>query len=1061
MQTIDRLLRLLLVVVATLVFFGCSPAAKKDRILERADRYFKVGEYDKAKVEYLNLLGLDHQNVHALQLLGFIWFEQGVPLRAVPFLVKARELAPQNVPARSKLAVVLLALGQTGDARKEAITVLQQDPANSDALTVLVDTSQDKEEIGASEQELGKFPQKNTVAFHLASAGLAIKKGEIGAASDEVQQALAIDPKFARAHFVMGYLYLLRENPDRANPELKAAADFSPTRSEERIKYAEFRTSRGASDEAKRVLQGITKEAPDYLPAWRELARIAVTEKKYDEALSLLENIFSRDVDNPAARIIEATVLLAKGENAKAIAAVDRLNTAYPNNAVLKYELARAYVFSGSPAQATVALEQAIALKPDYAEAVLLLAELNLRSGKVQAVIGPLEELRKKRPELPRVRILLASAYQLLGRLDDAVALFREQLKLTPESSDDHFLLAALLRQQDKMDQARVEFEKVIELTPDNWRAVDQLVELDLAERKNDAAMQRVQQYLQKRPQDATGHYMLGKVYAVQRDGSNAESELRKAVELDSNFGLAYNGLVSIYVAENKLPQAIAQLESALQKNPNDPPVLLTLGVVYEHMKDYPKARDNYEKVISVRPEAFVALNNLAYLYAERFNQLDRAYELAQKAHTLQPGDAAIADTLGWILYKRGDYQQAVALLQESAGKGPVNPEQRFHLGMAHYMMGHAEAARSALENAVSGAVDFPGKDEARRRLASLEASPAQPAQASGDLLALTRLAESYEQKGDPARAATTYEQALKLNPGLLSLVLKLAQLHAGPLHNNDKALDYAKKARALAPNDAQAAGVLGQIAFQANNFSWAYSLLQESARKGSNDPSVLHDFALAAYALGKVPEARQTMQRCLDDAPDPKRSDEAKKFLTMTVLDSPAAELPAEGDIQEILSTQSDYVPALMAQAAIRMRHNDEDAAAGIFSRVLQKYPDFAPAQKRLAAIYLNDPDKLQEAYELAMKARKALPDDPELARTLAEASFKRNEFPYAIQLFQQSAAAQGLTAKDLYYLGLAQFQTKQDVNARESLRRALSAGLQDPLAQEAKKRLAEPPAK
>src|SRR5207244_3352358 len=98
-----------------------------------------------------------------------------------------------------------------------------------------------------------------------------------------------------------------------------------------------------------------------------------------------------------------------------------------------------------------------------------------------------------------------------------------------------------------------------------------------------------------------------------------------------------------------------------------------------------------------------------------------------------------------------------------------------------------------------------------------------------------------------------------------------------------------------------------------------------------------------------------------------------------------------------------------------------------------------------------------LAKAYELAMKARKTLPGDPELARTLAELSFKRNEFPYAIQLFQESAAKEPLLATDLYYLGMAQLQSRQDAKGRETLQQALAAGLQDPLAQEAKNRLAQ----
>src|SRR5712692_8695186 len=141
----------LLLVAVTLA--GCSGGAKKTRVLERADRYFKAGEYDKAKIEYLNLLRLDNQNVTAFRQIGFIWFEQGVPLRAIPFLLKVRELAPKNIAARAKLALAFMAMGQSAEARKEAVSILQEDSANSDAIVLLADASQSKEEIAAAEQQ--------------------------------------------------------------------------------------------------------------------------------------------------------------------------------------------------------------------------------------------------------------------------------------------------------------------------------------------------------------------------------------------------------------------------------------------------------------------------------------------------------------------------------------------------------------------------------------------------------------------------------------------------------------------------------------------------------------------------------------------------------------------------------------------------------------------------------------------------------------------------------------------------------------------------------------------
>src|SRR4029077_20225809 len=131
--------------------------------------------------------------------------------------------------------------------------------------------------------------------------------------------------------------------------------------------------------------------------------------------------------------------------------------------------------------------------------------------------------------------------------------------------------------------------------------------------------------------------------------------------------------------------------------------------------------------------------------------------DLARKARHLRANDPSIGDTLGWVLYKRGEYQQALTTLQESAEKAADNPEIQFHLGMTAYMIGQTDIARAALQKAATAAKDFPGKNESKRRLALLEsgtgASPelsisqleAMTKEQPDDVISQTRLGEAYE----------------------------------------------------------------------------------------------------------------------------------------------------------------------------------------------------------------------------------------------------------------------------------------------------------------------------
>ena len=766
--------------------------------------------------------------------------------------------------------------------------------------------------------------------------------------------------------------------------------------------------------------------------------------------------------------MLQAQVWLAQGEVKKAIESLESLDASYPKAKAIKYQLARAYLQDDNATQAAFVLNQALAENPNYTEAKLLLGEINLRNGNAQQVMTSMLDLLKEQPGLAPAQVLLARAYQSLGRLEDATAIFREQIRFSPQSSQPYLLLGLVLRQQNKIDEARKVFEDAYRLAPGNLLALNQLVELDIQSKNFDSALQRVQAELQKTPQSPAAHLLEGKVYAAQGQWDRAEAALLKTLELDPNSSNAYDLLIATYVASNKLAQAITHLESLLSKSPKNIPALMLSALIYERMHEFSKATAAYEKLLLAKPDFPLVLNNLAYLYAERLDERDKAYELAQKARALQPGDPAIADTLGWILYKRGDYKQAVALLTESAKNLPNNPEIQFHLGMANYMMGQKDEARTAFRQAVAAPTDFPGKEEAKRQLSLLGDAGSEETQLSSnevmhkeqsdDPLAQVRLAESYEKQGEFAKAAAACENAIKLNPNLLLATAKLAQLYAGPLQDHEKALKFAKKARELAPDDPKIIGILGSVAYQTGNFSWAYSLLQESAHRLTNDPKVLSDFAWTAYSLGKVSEARQAMQRVLSTAPDSDQSSDANLFLEMVALTEEAAvPVTAQQRIEQVLKADPDYVPALMAQAAILLQRGESEAAATLYSACLRRFPDFVPAQKRLASLYAGDPEKRNQAYDLAMKARKASPDDPELAQILAELSYQRKQYAYALQLLKESANKGPLNAESLYYLGMSHWQVKEQAPSEDALQRALAAGLREPLSTNAKRVLAE----
>jgi tetratricopeptide (TPR) repeat protein len=816
--------RLLSALLLTLVAGGCSREGNKSGLLDRANNYFKAGEYDSARIEYLNLLRLDPQNATAIEQLGTIWFEDGVPFRALPFLVKSRELAPNNLNCRTKLAKAFMAVGDLPNARKEATAILDQDPVNDDAIILLADTAVTPQELADTEKRLQSSAGRDNASLDLAWASLSTRKGDLAGAQEAVGRALARDGKLASAHLTMAGLMLLRGNPAQAALEFQAAGELAPVRSTPRLKYAEFKANSGAQAQAAAMLKEMSRQAPDFLPAWELLARIAYTQKKYDESLALLENIFNRDPLNLEGRLLKSDVNLAKGEVRLALEGLDRLDRVYPHVPVIKCQLARAYLQNDDPTKAIVALNQAVARNPDYKDAILLLGEANLQMGDPQTVVASMHSFLKKHPEVMQARVVLAAAYRSAGDLDGAAATFREQINSSPRIAQPYIGLGLILREQGRLTEARQAFEKAHDLEPGNAAPVQRLVELDIANRDFASAFQEVKRQFKTTSGSADAEFLEGKIYLAQGDFDRTEASLLKALELDPTNKDAYGLLIYTYLGANKLSDALSRLNSLLTKQPGNVRLLMLSGLIYEKMNQFSNARDAYEKLLSLKPDFEAALNNLACLYADKLDQLDKAYDLARKGRALEPGAGAIADTLGWILYKRADYERALALLKESAAKLPNNPEVQWHLGMALYMMGQMDAARAALGRAVDGPSEFPGKQDALRRLAVLgkdsSASGRPPIdklesalkEQPDDVVVRLLLGDAYAKQGEFAQAAEAYERAVKINHQLLPGFIRLQKLYAGPLGNKEKATEFAAKVRELAPDGSQSPSAVGNF---------------------------------------------------------------------------------------------------------------------------------------------------------------------------------------------------------------------------------------------------------
>jgi tetratricopeptide (TPR) repeat protein len=167
--------------------------------------------------------------------------------------------------------------------------------------------------------------------------------------------------------------------------------------------------------------------------------------------------------------------------------------------------------------------------------------------------------------------------------------------------------------------------------------------------------------------------------------------------------------------------KAIEEYNVALQKAPDSLSALIGLGMLYDAQKKYDQAKEYYQRALKINPKFAPAANNLAYLYAEKGENIDEALNLAQSAKEQFPDDPHISDTLGWVYYKKNVFTLAITYLKEANEKIPDHSSMRYHLGMAYYKNGDHELAKKELRRALELDPKFPGAEEAKSTLAKLK----------------------------------------------------------------------------------------------------------------------------------------------------------------------------------------------------------------------------------------------------------------------------------------------------------------------------------------------------
>jgi len=499
-------------------------------------------------------------------------------------------------------------------------------------------------------------------------------------AIEQYEAIVKLEPKGTENHLILGRLYMVSKDPVKAEAEFKAAQQLEPA-SEEAITALAYLYNE----------QGDTKRAIALLNSVPEAAR---TGKLY----AMLGETYEQQKDSKAAIAAYQQAVTLDHDNLDAIRGLAQslLNDNQPEAALVQF----------------LALGEA---DPQDPQPAVQASKIYQHMGKFDLA---LEQLRKAEPlapgslEIPYTESIILTAQ---GKYDDAAEILKKIIAATTkatytkqeQSNRALFLdrLGNIYRDESRPLLALETFRKIADLSgEESARGYQEIIETYREQKQWSDATKAAQEAVKKLPNDKTLKLVLATQLA---DEGKAEEGIQTARSLLKNTPEdreTYIGLSQVYARLKRWKEAedaLVQADKFSTSQENKEYVLFLQGAIYERQKKYDLAEQKFRQILQQDPNNTMTLNYLGYMNADRNVHLEESLELVKKALALDPQNGAYLDSLGWVYFRLGKYDEAEGNLRKASEKTPNDATVQDHLAELYAKTGRLQMAASHWERAL------------------------------------------------------------------------------------------------------------------------------------------------------------------------------------------------------------------------------------------------------------------------------------------------------------------------------------------------------------------------
>jgi len=494
---------------------------------------------------------------------------------------------------------------------------------------------------------------------------------------------------------------------------------------------ARLAQSRGDSKAAADYFVSALAHDPDNLDLMQRAFALQIAEGKIEAAVPLAERLTSLDSDSPLPGLVLGLADLRNGHYAES----EKRFAALPKHGVNVFlgPLLSAWAVAGE-GRTDVALERLAVLaqnnnlRPLRAFHAALINDL---AGRTNAAEEQYQSALDGGQLNIRTVEAMGSLYQRSGQVDRAKAIYgryhaehpdtllfdggillkagaaapRAVVSAASGAAEALFDVATLLRQGNVADHALLFARLAIFMQPDFPLAQMTAADILSAQGRPAEANAVYHAISPASPVHAFGRLRVAMNLDDMGDTAAALAELKTLADERPDNVDALVTMGDIQRRHKDFAGAVKSYADAIARLKGDDPAFWALyysrGIALERSNQWPAAEADFVKALQIHPDQPDVLNYLGYSWIDQGINLDRGRAMIEKAVQLRPNDGAIVDSLGWALYRMGDFPAAVKMLEHAVELKPEDPTINEHLGDGYWQVGRQEEAREQWKRAL------------------------------------------------------------------------------------------------------------------------------------------------------------------------------------------------------------------------------------------------------------------------------------------------------------------------------------------------------------------------